>query len=104
MLPLFHPQGTGEGPEAGGGGDRMKDRRQPIPNQSTRAGGTGEKEYEVSGPLPARGSHTCSCPYAHPSTASPGWLLSSSSVAVRVRRELDLVPTSACFLWSLFHF
>lgn len=104
MLPLFHPQGTMEGPEAGGGGDRMKDKRQPIPNQSTRAGRLEKDEYKVFWTPPsAWQSHAFACDpmlALHRKT----WLLSSSSVAGRVRRELDLVPTSACFLWSFFHF
>lgn len=84
----------------------MKDKRQPIPNQSTRAGGTGERRIQsfLDAALHVAGTHvpvpTLSPPPLHRET----WLPTPSSVAVRVRRTHDLVPTSARFLWSLFHF
>lgn len=71
----FHPRGAVEGPEAGGGGNRMKDKRQPIPNQSTRAGGTGERRIKVFWTPPCTWqAHTFPslCSALHPSTGRPG--------------------------------
>lgn len=71
----FHPRGAVEGPEAGGGGNRMKDKRQPIPNQSTRAGGTGERRIQsfLDAALHVQ-AHTFPslCSALHPSTRRPG--------------------------------
>lgn len=81
----------------------MKDKGQPIPNQSTRAGGTGERRIQsfLDAALHVQ-AHMF--PSLRSALHRETWLPTPSSVAVRVRRTHDLVPTSARFLWSLFHF